>query len=303
MTKHIPVLSREAIDFLRVRKGGLYIDATLGGGGHAALIARRLGRGGKIIAIDRDREAIKIARKRLSPYKKKIIYLHDNFRNLDRILNGLDIKKVDGILFDLGISTYQLEERKRGFSFKKWFDAPMDMRMDSSKELTAWGVVNKYPEERLREIFYRLGEEPYAPKIAKKIVSERKKKPIETVGDFLNVIRISMPPKYRFSRRSHWARRAFQAIRMEVNQELPSIEEAIPKAVSALKKGGRLVIISFHSLEDRIVKNAFRKMSLAGEGEKPLLRLLTKKPVMASPEEVRKNPKSDSAKLRAAERI
>ena len=175
--------------------------------------------------------------------------------------------------------------------------------MDISQKLTAYDVVNGYQEERIREILYKLGEEPYAKKIAKRIVLKRKIKPIKTTGDLLETIRESTPPKYRFSRRGHYASKVFRAIRMEVNQELLALEEAIPKAVTGLKSGGRLVIISFHSLEDRIVKRTFKEMSQAGENKKPIVRLLTKKPVMASPAEIKKNPKADSAKLRAVEKL
>jgi len=213
------------------------------------------------------------------------------------------IKKVDGILFDLGVSTYQLENPERGFSFSEKFNVPLDMRMDISQKLTAYDVVNGYQEERIREILYKLGEEPYAKKIAKRIVLKRKIKPIKTTGDLLETIRESTPPKYRFSRRGHYASKVFRAIRMEVNQELLALEEAIPKAVTGLKSGGRLVSISFHSLEDRIVKRTFKEMSQARENKKPIVRLLTKKPVMASPAEIKKNPKADSAKLRAVEKL
>ena len=319
MIEHIPVLPKEVINYLCPQKDGIYIDATLGGGGHAALIAyylrsplglsedepkvHRLGKNGKIFGIDRDVEAIKKAKSKLAKYGDKISYIQGNFRNLDTIILKLGTKKVDGILFDLGFSTEQLKNPERGFSFSENLNAPLDMRMDLSQKLTAYDVVNEYPEEKIREILYKLGEESYAKKIARRIVSKRKIKPIKTTGDLIELIRESTPPKYRFSRKGHWASKVFRAIRMEVNQELPALEEVIPKAVSCLKSGGRLVIISFHSLEDRIVKRTFKEMSQAGENKKPIVRLLTKKPVMASPAEIKKNPKADSAKLRAVEKL
>jgi len=303
MIEHIPVLQKEVINYLCPQKDGIYIDATLGGGGHSALIASHFGKNGKIFGIDQDVEALKKAKSKLAKYGNKISYIQGNFRNLDKIILKFSIKKVDGILFDLGVSTEQLENPERGFSFSEKFNVPLDMRMDISQKLTAYDVVNGYQEERIREILYKLGEEPYAKKIAKRIVLKRKIKPIKTTGDLLETIRESTPPKYRFSRRGHYASKVFRAIRMEVNQELLALEEAIPKAVTGLKSGGRLVIISFHSLEDRIVKRTFKEMSQARENKKPIVRLLTKKPVMASPAEIKKNPKADSAKLRAVEKL
>lgn len=303
LIEHIPVLPEEVIKYLCPQKDGIYIDATLGGGGHASLIASHFGKNGKIFGIDQDVEALKKAKAKLDKYGDRISYIPDNFRNLAQIILQFSIKEVDGILFDLGVSTEQLKSPERGFSFSEKFNTPLDMRMDFSQKLTAYDVVNEYPEEKIREILYKLGEEPYAKKIAKRIVLKRKIKPIKTTGDLLGVIRESTPPKYRFSRKGHYASKVFRAIRMEVNQELPALEEVIPKAVDILKKGGRLVIISFHSLEDRIVKRTFKEMSLSKENKKPLVRLLTKKPIMASPSEIEKNPKADSAKLRAVEKL
>jgi len=300
--EHIPVLQKEVINYLCPKKEGIYIDATLGGGGHSALIASYLGKRGKIFGIDQDAQALKKAKVKLAKYGDKISYSHGNFRNLDKIILKFNIEKVDGILLDLGVSTEQLENPERGFSFSENLNAPLDMRMDLSQKLTAYDVVNEYPEEKIREILYKLGEESYAKKIARRIVSKRKIKPIKTTGDLIELIRESTPPKYRFSRKGHWASKVFRAIRMEVNQELPALEQALPKAVAGLKSGGRLVIISFHSLEDRIVKRTFKEMSQPGENKKPLVRLLTKKPIMASPAEIEKNPKADSAKLRAVEK-
>ncbi len=305
--EHIPVMPKEVIEFLEPQKDGLYVDATLGGGGHAELIASFLKGDGRVIGIDQDLEAIDAARIKLARYGDKISYVCDNFRNLDKILDRLNIEKVDGILLDLGVSTHQLLKTERGFSFSESnenIDARLDMRMDPSQELTAYEVVNKYREDQLRDILFRLGEEPFAKSIARKIVQRRVKDPIITTNDLLEVIRSATPPKYRFSRRyGHYASKVFRAIRMEVNQELPAIQEVIPKAINRLKKGGRLVIISFHSLEDRITKRMFKEMSSITETKDPIVRLLTKKPLMASEQEIEQNPKADSAKLRAVEKI
>jgi len=301
--RHIPVLSKEVLEYLALKKDGVYIDATLGGGGHTETIVSCLGKRGRILAIDRDRFAIEIAKRRLGKYGDRIVYVQANFSDLDEILEKVKIKKVDGVLFDLGVSSYQLESPERGFSFNKRYDVFLDMRMDTSQELRAFDVVNKYPEKRLREIFYKLGEEPFARRIARQIVLARKAKPIRTTGQLLEIICRSIPAYYRFRRKGHWATNVFRAIRMEVNQELPSIKRALPLAVRALKKKGRLVVISFHSLEDRIVKKTFREMSLSQDDRKPVVKVLTKKPIRPSPEEVRMNPKSDSAKLRAVEKL
>lgn len=297
---HISVMPREVISELQPRDSGIYVDCTLGGGGHTKLIAQLMGERGKVIGIDRDIDAIKAAQKKLKDFQKRIIYIHDNFRNLNFILDRLRINKVDGILLDLGVSSFQLENPKRGFSFreKENSDSVLDMRMDVSQSLSAYTVINQYPEEKLRDILYQLGEEPFAGKIAKKIIKERDIKPIRTVNDLLEVIRTATPPKYRYSRKKHYASKVFRAIRMEVNGELSALEEVIPQAVERLKKKGRLVIISFHSLEDRIVKRAF--LDLARRGK---IVILTKKPLMPTKKEVTMNHKAKSAKLRAIEKI
>ena len=300
--KHIPVLSKEVLEYLAPKRDGVYIDATLGGGGHTESIVSCLGKRGRIIAIDRDRFAIETAKRRLGKYGDKIVYVQANFSDLDEILEKVKIKKVDGVLFDLGVSSYQLKSPERGFSFNKRYNAFLDMRMDTSQELRAFDVVNKYPEKRLREILYKLGEESFARRIARQIVSARKAKPIRTTRQLLEIISRSIPAYYRFRRKSHWATNVFRAIRMEVNQELPSIKRALPLAIRALKKKGRLVVISFHSLEDRIVKKTFREMSFP-QDNKPVVKILTKKPIRPSPEEVSMNPRSESAKLRAVEKL
>ena len=295
---HIPVMPKEAIEFLNPQKGGVYVDGTLGGGGHTALIADIIGAQGRIIGVDRDIDAISAAKKRLKKYTECVTYVHNNFKNIDIILDDLDINEVDGILLDLGVSSEHLDNLDRGFSFKESeenLNVCLDMRMDTSQELTAYDVVNKYPEIELREIFYRLGEERYAKSIARRIVLNR---PIETIETLVQAIKSATPPSYRYRKSSHYASKVFRAIRMEVNQELPAVEEVIPKAISKLKKGGRLVIISFHSLEDRIVKHSFRKIAADSK-----IAILTKKPVVPGEKELQENSRSRSAKLRVIEKL
>ena len=296
---HIPVMPQEVIEKLQPREGGIYVDGTLGGGGHTKLLAQFIGEKGRIIGIDRDIDAIKAAKQNLGHFHGKILYVHDNFKNLNLILDNLGIEKVNGILLDLGVSSFQLENPERGFSFKEngSMDSLLDMRMDTSQELNAYIVVNRYSEKRLSDILYHLGEEPFARRITKRIVQEREIKPIRTVNDLLEIIKKATPPKYRYSRRRHYASKVFRAIRMEVNEELSALESVIPQAVERLKKKGRLVIISFHSLEDRIVKRSFR--GLAQEGK---VTILTKKPLLPTEKEIQINHKADSAKLRAIEK-
>jgi 16S rRNA (cytosine1402-N4)-methyltransferase len=301
--EHIPVMSKEVIEYIRPRRKGLYVDGTLGGGGHTLLIAERLGNTGKIIGIDQDPEAIKFAKERLNRFKQ-IEYICDNFRNLDNFLDNLGIEKVDGILFDLGVSSFQLENLERGFSFAESDEnlkMKLDMRMDQTQSLTAYEVINNYREDQLRDIFYKLGEERFARSIARKIILERSKNTISTVGDLVDIVRSATPPKYRFGRHhGHFAANVFRAIRMEVNQELPVLEEVIPQAINRLKSKGRLVIISFHSLEDRIVKHKFKELASI---DNPQVKILTKKPVKPGEREIAENPKAESAKLRAVEKI
>lgn len=296
--KHIPVLVQEVIEFLKIKENSLYVDGTLGGGGHSEKIIEKLGDGGKLIAIDQDIEALIAAKKRLSRYKNKIIFVQDNFRNLELILNQLKIDKVDGILLDLGVSSYQLDNPQRGFSFKKDADSVLDMRMDQRQKLSAIEVINNYREEELRQIFFELGEEPFSRQIARAIVIRRREKPIATANELLDIIRSATPPKYRHTRRVHYASKIFRALRMEVNHELEALRSVLPQAIKRLKKGGRLVVISFHSLEDRIVKHFFREMKNEG-----IVEILTKKPIAPTSEETALNPRADSAKLRAIEKI
>jgi len=295
---HIPVLLDEVTQYLHPQKREIFVDGTLGGGGHAKEILRRIGPQGRLIGIDQDPEAIEFAQKTLSKFNQQVIFIEDNFINLRDILDKLEIKAVDGFLLDLGVSTFQLETTRRGFSFSENeanLGAPLDMRMNPNQPVRAYEIINFYPEKRLKKIFFELGEEPQAKRIARQIIIEREKKKLETCGDLLRVVRMTLPPQYRFSTtKGRWASKVFRAIRMEVNQELVALEEVLPQIIEVLKKKGRLVIISFHSLEDRFVKNQFLAWEKAG-----LVELLTKKPVMATQEEIKKNPRADSAKLRA----
>ncbi|MCD5397254.1 MAG: 16S rRNA (cytosine(1402)-N(4))-methyltransferase RsmH, partial [Candidatus Pacebacteria bacterium] len=240
---HIPVMLKESIDLLNVRKNGIYVDATLGQGGHSEIIAKLLKGQGKIIGIDQDPEAIRAAKEKLVRSGDLMKFVHNNFKNLEIILDELNIKKVDGILLDLGVSAEQLKNPKRGFSFSENaenLNSKLDMRMNTLQNISAYDVLNKYRENELKDIFLNLGEEHYiySKKIAKRIVQERTKKPITTVNDLLVIIKSTMPPKYRFRKRSHYASKIFRAIRMEVNQELPALQEIIPQAINKLKKGG-----------------------------------------------------------------
>ncbi len=295
--EHIPVMPKEVIKFLNIKKNGVYVDGTLGSGGHCQMIAQFLNKKGKIIGIDQDIEAIKFAKKKLAAFKNSIKYVNDNFVNFESILDKLKIKKVDGVLLDLGVSSHHLENPERGFSFresKENLDSEIDMRMNQSQSLSAYDVLNKYQEDELKNILFNFGEEPYAGQIAKKIVQIRKKHPIVTINDLLSVIKLATPPKYRFSRKyGYYASKVFRGIRMEVNQELLVLQKVIPQIVNRLKKGGRLIIISFHSLEDRIVKQSFREMASA-----KIVKLPFKKPLTPSKKEIIKNPKASSAKLR-----
>jgi len=297
---HIPVLPEETIQYLNPKPGEVFVDCTLGGGGHSEMILEKIGELGKLIAFDCDEEAIEESKKRLEKYANQLIIINDNFVSLKNRLEELKINKVDGILIDLGVSSHQLEDPQRGFSFgEKGHDAPLDMRLNQNQQFSAIDVVNLYPEKKLKDIFFTYGEEPYGAKIAREIVKERNFHKIETCGQLLELIRRATPPDYRFSREhGHWASKIFRAIRMEVNQELAVLEDVMPQALEVLGKGGRLVIISFHSLEDRIVKHKFLEWEKEG-----LMEILTKKPIIATPKESVENPKSDSAKLRAIGKI
>ena len=306
---HKPVLLEECLEGLHIRPDGIYLDGTLGGAGHSLEIVKRL-RSGRLIGVDRDQTALNAAGKRLAEYLPRVTLVHSNFAELDRILDGLGIDAVDGMLFDLGVSSPQLDDALRGFSYMA--DAPLDMRMDRDEPLTAGEVVNLWPQEELRRILYEYGEERYAPQIAAAIVRCREKKPIATTLELVDVIRGAMPPQ-ALREKQHPAKRSFQAIRIAVNDELGSVSRMMKTAIRRLKPQGRLAVITFHSLEDRIVKNemqqAARGCTCPPEfpvcvcGKKPQIRLVTRKPVVSGPEELEENPRARSAKLRVAEKI
>ncbi len=306
---HISVLLQECIDGLSIKSDGIYVDGTLGGAGHSGQIVRRLDRG-LLIGIDRDPVALKAAGERLSPFANNVKLVHSNFCEMAQVLEELHISGVDGILLDLGVSSPQLDDSTRGFSYMA--DAPLDMRMNGEDSLSAYDVVNTWPQEELKRILYDYGEERYAPQIAAAICRRRENTPINTTLELVDVIRSAMPPA-ALREKQHPAKRSFQAIRIAVNDELGSVEKAMKAAIPLLNKGGRLVIITFHSLEDRIVKNAMVEASKGCTcppnfpvcvcGKKPKVKLITKKPIVASPEELEVNPRSRSAKLRICEKL
>ena len=307
--KHVSVLLPECIDSLNIRPEGVYVDGTLGMGGHSEEIAKRLTTG-KLIGIDRDETAIRRAGERLRPYGDRVQLVHGNFRDTAEILDDLGIEAVDGMLFDLGVSSPQLDESERGFSYMH--DAPLDMRMDETDNLNAWFIVNRWPEEKLRRILYDYGEERCAPRIAAAIVRERERREIRTTLQLVEVIRSAMPAA-ALREKQHPAKRTFQAIRIAVNDELEAVRAMMATAPDKLRPGGRIAVISFHSLEDRIVKTGIaarengctcpREFPVCTCGFVQTLRSVTRKPIQPSPEELEANPRSRSAKLRVAERI
>ncbi len=307
--KHVSVLLPECIDSLNIRPEGVYVDGTLGMGGHSEEIAKRLTTG-KLIGIDRDETAIRRAGERLRPYGDRVQLVHGNFRDTAEILDDLGIEAVDGMLFDLGVSSPQLDESERGFSYMH--DAPLDMRMDETDNLNAWFIVNRWPEEKLRRILYDYGEERCAPRIAAAIVREREQREIRTTLQLVEVIRSAMPAA-ALREKQHPAKRTFQAIRIAVNDELEAVRAMMATAPDKLRPGGRIAVISFHSLEDRIVKTGIaarengctcpREFPVCTCGFVQTLRSVTRKPILPSPEEMESNPRSRSAKLRVAERI
>ena len=307
--KHVSVLLPECIDSLNIRPEGVYVDGTLGMGGHSEEIAKRLTTG-KLIGIDRDETAIRRAGERLRPYGDLVQLVHGNFRDTAEILDDLGIDAVDGMLFDLGVSSPQLDESERGFSYMH--DAPLDMRMDETDNLNAWFIVNRWPEEKLRRILYDYGEERCAPRIAAAIVREREQREIRTTLQLVEVIRSAMPAA-ALREKQHPAKRTFQAIRIAVNDELEAVRAMMATAPDKLRPGGRIAVISFHSLEDRIVKTGIaarengctcpREFPVCTCGFVQTLRSVSRKPILPSPEELEANPRSRSAKLRVAERI
>jgi 16S rRNA (cytosine1402-N4)-methyltransferase len=306
---HYSVLLGESIEALNIKPDGVYVDGTLGGGGHSLEIAKRLTTG-RLIAIDRDNRALARAGERLKDYADRITYVHGNFGDLGSILDSRGLNAVDGMIFDLGVSSPQLDEAERGFSYMA--DAPLDMRMDETESLTAHEIVNTWSEDRLKRILYDFGEERYAPRIAAAICRERDKKEISTTLELADIIRGAMPAA-ALREKQHPAKRSFQAIRIAVNGELEAISSMMEAAAEHLAPGGRLCVISFHSLEDRIVKNAIgsREKGCTCPREAPVctcgfvqtLKNVTRKPITASERELDENPRSRSAKLRVAERV
>ena len=307
---HFSVLLEECIENLDIKPDGTYVDGTAGGAGHSSKIAERLGEGGLLIPIDQDEDAIAVITKRLAPYGDRVKIVRDNFSNIKGVLDGLGIESIDGLLLDLGVSSYQLDTAERGFSYMA--DAPLDMRMDNRAARSAYNVINEYSADELKRIIYDFGEERFAPKIVAGIIKAREHSPIQTTGELVEIIKKSIPS---FARREELSsvKRVFQAVRIEVNRELDVIAPTIEAALNMMKPGGRIVIITFHSLEDRIVKQTFAALASGCTcpkdfpvcvcGNKPRVKILTKKPILPSEAELAVNSRSKSAKLRVAEKI
>lgn len=307
--KHTSVLLEETIDNLHIKPEGIYVDGTLGGGGHSGRIASELAGAGRLIGIDQDEAAIEAAGARLKPYEERVTLIRDNYCNARQVLMGLGIDKVDGIVLDLGVSSFQLDNAERGFSYK--YDTALDMRMDQRQALTAADIINNYDEMRLYHVIKDYGEEQFAKNIAKHIVCARKDKPIETTGELNEIIKAAIPAKMRAAG-GHPSKRTFQAIRIECNRELDVLKESLDDFIEMLNPGGRICIITFHSLEDRIVKTSFRKnenpctcppdfpVCVCGQVSKG--KVITRKPILPSGEELAVNKRSKSAKLRVFER-
>ena len=305
---HVPIMLSEVLEGLAIKPDGIYVDGTLGGAGHSSEIVKRLGDKGKLIGIDQDQDAIEAASKRLEPYKNVEI-VHSNYLNIKSILSGLGIDSVDGILLDLGVSSYQFDNKDRGFSYRE--DAKLDMRMDTSQEYTAQDIVNDYSEEDLRRILKVYGEEKFAGRIAENIVKARTDKRIETTFELNEIIKSSIPAAVRRQGKNP-CKKTYQAIRIELNKELSVLEDSLDEMIELLAPGGRLCIITFHSLEDRIVKNAFRtaerpctcppEFPVCVCGKKSKGKVITRKPIVAGEDELEMNPRSSSAKLRIFEK-
>lgn len=303
---HFSVLLNECIENLNINPNGIYVDGTAGGAGHSSKIAEKL-EGGLLIPIDQDEDAIRVVTERLAPYGDRVKVVRDNFSNIKNVLDNLGIEKIDGLLLDLGVSSYQLDTAERGFSYMA--NAPLDMRMDNRAARSAYNVINDYSAEELKKVIYEFGEERFAPKIVAGIINAR---PVETTGELVEIIKKSLPS---FARKEEWSsvKRVFQAVRIEVNKELDVIVPTIEAAVNRMNKGGRIVIITFHSLEDRIVKQAFNSLAAGCTcpkdfpvcvcGNKPKIKIITKKPILPSDAELAVNSRSKSAKLRVAEKI
>ena len=306
---HQSVLLNECIDALAIKPDGIYLDGTLGGAGHSLQICRNLTTG-RLIGVDRDLVALEAAKKRLYRHAKKVTLVHDNFENVGAILTALGLDRIDGMLFDLGVSSPQLDDAERGFSYMA--DAPLDMRMDREQSLTAYEIVNNWPREELKSILYEYGEERYAPQIAAAIERVRTDRPIETTLELVDIIRSAMPAS-ALREKQHPAKRSFQALRIAVNGELDELTAMLQGAASRLAPGGRLAVITFHSLEDRIVKKTMQELATGCTcppnfpvcvcGKKPTLRLVNRKPIVCGPAELTYNPRARSAKLRVAEKL
>lgn len=307
---HTSVLLNETVEGLAVKPDGIYVDGTLGGGGHAEKVLSLLGPGGRLIGIDQDEAAVLAAGKRLEPYGGRVTIIRDNYRNMGQILKELGIGSVNGIVLDLGVSSYQLDTPERGFTYRD-DNAPLDMRMDTRSGRTARDIVNDYTEQELYRIIRDYGEDRFAKNIARHIAKAREKKPIETAGELTEAVKAAIPAKFR-AQGGHPAKRTYQAIRIELNQELTVLKESLDSMINSLAEGGRLCIITFHSLEDRIVKEAFRRnenpcicppsFPVCVCGRKSRGRVLTKKPVLPSEREQNENPRAKSAKLRIFEK-
>lgn len=307
---HASILLEQCLTALQIKPDGTYIDATLGGAGHSLAIARQLAAGGRLLCIDRDDDALENAKTRLAPVMERVTLVKSDFRALDSALAAQGLDGADGILFDLGVSSPQLDQAARGFSYMQ--DAPLDMRMDRTQELTAAEIVNTWEKDALRKVLFEYGEERYAPLIAAAIVRQREQSPIHTTGELVQVIRRAMPAA-GLREKQHPAKRTFQAIRIAVNDELGAVREAMDKAIAALHPGGRLAVITFHSLEDRIVKEAFRQAAQGCTcprdfpvcvcGKKPQVKIVTRKPIMPGAGEIQDNARARSAKLRVCEKL
>lgn len=308
--KHASVLLNETIDSLNIKPDGIYVDGTLGGGGHSFEICKRLGDGGRLIGIDQDLDAIAAATERLQPYKDKVTIVHSNYQDIDSVLKGLSISGVDGIVLDLGVSSYQLDNVDRGFTYRE--DTPLDMRMDQTQPMTAKDIVNDYSEMVLYRVIRDYGEEQFAKNIAKHIVRARLDKPIETTGELNEIIKAAIPAKLRQGT-GHPSKKTFQAIRIELNHELDVLEQSLDTMIKWLNPGGRLSIITFHSLEDRIVKTIYRRnmnpctcppsFPVCTCGKVSMGKVVTRKPIVPSEQELADNKRAKSSKLRVFERI
>ncbi len=306
---HVSVLLNECIENLNIKPDGIYVDGTMGGAGHSLEIVKKLSEKGRLIGIDRDEEALAVAKERLKEFNN-VKYVHDNHDNIDEIIKNLNIKGVDGILLDLGVSSYQIDEKTRGFTYMD--DGPLDMRMDKSQKLTAEYIVNNYKEQDLARIIFEYGEEKFSRKIARNICEYRKNKKIETTGELVKIIEKSIPGKFR-EKNSHPAKRTFQAIRIEVNNEIEPLYNTIKNSITALNSKGRLCVITFHSLEDRMVKKAYvdaegkctcpKDLPYCVCGNVSLGKIITKKPILPTEKEMQENSRSRSAKLRVFEKI